>query len=146
MSPADPRTAPSAEAEANPAAAPRRRALLVCREAPLVERLTRELASRGIDLRALPQVLEVSAQLEPRPALVVVDLLADAPDPWHRVHRLVRRCREVGVPALFFASAPVAVSGEGTALEPFDVERLLRDMLRLLGLKREGAASGGPAS
>ncbi|MBL8900325.1 MAG: hypothetical protein JNM84_22020 [Planctomycetes bacterium] len=120
---------------------PRCRALVVCRNAPLVARLSAELASRGVELRALEQVLDVAGHLEPKPALVVVDLLADVPDPWHRVHRMVRRCREVGVPALFFASAPVAVSGEGTALEPFDVERLLRDMLRLLGLQRGGAAS-----
>jgi hypothetical protein len=115
--------------------------LLVCRNAALIERLAKELATRGVDLRALDQVLDIAAHLDQKPALVVVDLLADAPDPWHRVHRMVRRCREVGSPALFFASAPVAVSGEGTALEPFDAERLLRDVLRLLGLRRDGVAS-----
>lgn len=138
MSLPDPRASSSAAAETTPSDAPRRGALLVCREAALVERFTRELAPRRVDVRALDAVLDIAAHLEPRPALVVVDLLADLPDPWHRVHRMVRRCREVDVPVLFFASAPVAVSGEGTALEPFNAERILRDVLRLLGMRRDG--------
>ena len=87
------------------------RALLVTGNDALAKGLEQFLTAKGVSLTVIRRLLDIPGHCEPTPALVLLDLVTDRPDPWHRAHRMVRHCYALRIPVLVFNSRPATVFG-----------------------------------
>lgn len=107
--------------------------VLVTAEEPFARRLIEALRADSVDVAWVQNLTEVLDAIDPHPDLLVIDVLCEPPDPWHKVSRIVSHARHLDVPVLVYTSRPGMVQGEEGALEILHYDRLYLNILKLLG-------------
>ncbi len=106
--------------------------VLVSADEDLSRRLVDALRKDAVDVAWILRLAEVPDAVNPPPDLVVIDVSAEPPDPWHKVSRVVHHCRQQDLAVLVFTSRPEVTRDEG-AFELMHYDRLYRNILSLLG-------------